>query len=239
MLVVLAVERPHRIESGVEMVVGYLDAARQRGIDVPLLDQLGRQQDVVRAARAGSADAEGGPGRVQRGRQVGGDRRGHHARDDGRRRARPVGPGEVSLDLDVRGHVTGAAARDHGDVAALEPRLGQGHERRLVSHQRRSSHEARLAPLGGQLAPVAAEELAARPGLDRGRVADERQAAPVAQRRLDPGEIISEMAEHADAGDHHGAGRIAHGHGLTRDRRRRFGLALESARCALRPGGSS
>jgi hypothetical protein len=53
-------------------------------------------------------------------------------------------------------------------------------------------------------------------------MADERQAASLAEERLDLRQIVSEMAEHASPGDHHRSVRIAHGHGLTRVRWNRF-----------------
>jgi hypothetical protein len=68
-----------------------------------------------------------------------------------------------------------------------------------------------MAPIRGQVSAVAPEELAARPRLDGGRMANEGRPASVAKRFLDATKVVSEMAENSDARDDHRPGSIAHG----------------------------
>ncbi len=64
-----------------EVDVGDVGPAGPRRLDVAVRDELRSEQDVVGAARARRAGAEGRPRRLEHGREVGRDRRGHQARD--------------------------------------------------------------------------------------------------------------------------------------------------------------
>ncbi len=104
------------------MQIHRLGSARQGRLDMAVLDQLCREENIVGAASASGAHAERRPTGAQRRSQIGRNGGGHQTRDD-RRRYFPeaIALRELLLNLDVSGNVSRTASGHNRDVAAVEP----------------------------------------------------------------------------------------------------------------------